>query len=305
MFKLVSRLSSRLHSAAARTRPYAINKHRGFTLIELAIVMAVIGLLVGGLVVPLSKRLEMQAYADTQAHLDKAVEALTGFAILNGRLPCPASDGRGLELTPTPENAPTLCGAADHSDDASNSANTSWGHLPWSTLGIAPGDGADAWGYQLRYAVRTNLATGVAGANLLTATKLTQNGIGVFDPNSNAPVIAPDKNGALFVVYSLGKNHAGATLLSTAASGSNTATPSPSSPNELANLPNLSSKTIASTAAAPSAANTLTTRNIFVATTRSDDLDPDTPVNYYDDLLVWMSPATLISKLAAVNRYSP
>jgi len=60
---------------------------RGFTLIELAIVLVLIGLLLGlgvGLIGPLTKRAK---YAESKEEVRKAVEALKGFAIRCGCLP--------------------------------------------------------------------------------------------------------------------------------------------------------------------------------------------------------------------------
>jgi prepilin-type N-terminal cleavage/methylation domain-containing protein len=268
---------------------------KGFTLIELAIVMSIVALLIGSMAIPLSKRIEMQAYADTQATLDKAVEALTGFAILNGRLPCPSIGADGVELPVTADGANWVCGPlpAANSDNNTNPANTSWGDLPWSTLGLIPTDGADAWNYRLRYSVRTNLAAGAAGTNLLTATALAQNGIGIFNPATATPVITPIASPALFVIYSLGMNNAGGALIGGTV---NTTTPDPTSAGELANLPNNVAKTTASNIAAPSAVNMVTARNIFASQVRTND---------FDDLLVWMSPNIMISKLSAVGRYFP
>jgi prepilin-type N-terminal cleavage/methylation domain-containing protein len=268
---------------------------KGFTLIELAIVMSIVALLIGSMAIPLSKRFEMQAYADTQAKLDKVVEALTGFAILNGRLPCPSIGADGVELPVTADGANWVCGPlpTTNSDNNTNSANTSWGDFPWSTLGLVPTDGADAWNYRFRYSVRTNLAAGAAGVNLLTATALAQNGIGIFNPATATPVITPTASPALFVVYSLGMNNAGGALIGGTVSNPS---PNPTSAIELANLPNNVAKTAAFTTATPSAVNMLTARNIFTSQVRTND---------FDDLLVWMSPNIMISKLSAAGRYFP
>ncbi len=63
---------------------------KGFSLIELAIVLVVVALLIGGLLVPLSMQIEQQRIRDTQKTLEEIKEALVGFAIANGRLPRPA-----------------------------------------------------------------------------------------------------------------------------------------------------------------------------------------------------------------------
>ncbi|WP_229415627.1 type II secretion system protein [Pseudoduganella armeniaca] len=66
-------------------------RSRGFTLVEVAIVLVVVGLLIGGLITPLSTQLEQRRVADTRRALEEARDALTGFAIRNGYLPCPPS----------------------------------------------------------------------------------------------------------------------------------------------------------------------------------------------------------------------
>ena len=62
----------------------------GFTLIELAVVMAIIGLLLGSMLFSLSAHVESRHRGDTQRRLEEARELLLSFALVNGRLPCPA-----------------------------------------------------------------------------------------------------------------------------------------------------------------------------------------------------------------------
>jgi len=70
----------------------------GFTLIELAVGLFIVTLVLGALLVPLSQQVESRKFSETQRTLDLAVEALQGFAAINGRLPCPASaTSNGLE----------------------------------------------------------------------------------------------------------------------------------------------------------------------------------------------------------------
>lgn len=107
---------------------------RGFTLVELAVVLVVIGLLLGGLLGPLSTRIEQSDRERTQALLEDAKEALYGFAVTNGRLPCPDQSGNGVE---EPVGGAGGCTAVQ-------------GLLPAATLGVPQ---EDAWARPFRYRV--------------------------------------------------------------------------------------------------------------------------------------------------------
>ncbi len=63
----------------------------GFTLIETAVVLLIIGLLLGGLFTSLGQSAENTRRIDSLAQLRNVEEALYGFAQANGRLPCPAT----------------------------------------------------------------------------------------------------------------------------------------------------------------------------------------------------------------------
>jgi prepilin-type N-terminal cleavage/methylation domain-containing protein len=119
------------------TRPQC----RGFTLLEVAIVVLILGLLLGGLLVPLSVQRENQERAETQARLEEIKEALYGFALVNGRLPCPDTDGDGLEnIVDSEPKCP--CEAAV-------------GDLPGADLGVR---GVDAWSRPFVYRVTAAFA---------------------------------------------------------------------------------------------------------------------------------------------------
>jgi prepilin-type N-terminal cleavage/methylation domain-containing protein len=112
----------------------------GFTLTELAIVLAIVGLLLSSTLFSLSAQVESRYRSDTLRRLDEAKELLLSFALVNGRLPCPgiaSGDEAGGGV------APCTAGYA--------------GFLPAKSLGFQPTDsagfGLDAWGNRIRYAV--------------------------------------------------------------------------------------------------------------------------------------------------------
>src|SRR5512139_291301 len=137
---------------------------RGFTLIEMAIVLVIMTILIGGLAVPLSAQIQARRIAETRKTLDEAREAILGYAMTHQApttpprpyLPCPDSDGDGVEN----RNADGTC-----------AQNTGW--FPWVTLGTAA---QDAWGNRLRYASHTLLTNASTGFNNTTAPPSTPPG---------------------------------------------------------------------------------------------------------------------------------
>lgn len=119
---------------------------RGFSLVELAIVLVAASLLATSLLAPLSAQIDAQRTAETRRTLTEVRDALLGFAITNGRLPCPAkADATGAE-------AGGGAGAC-----TSGGSGIAAGFVPAVGLGLSPSDGQgyllDAWGERLRYAV--------------------------------------------------------------------------------------------------------------------------------------------------------
>ena len=109
----------------------------GFTLIEFAIGMLLLSMLISAMLVPLTTQVEQRKINDTQTALAQIADALTGYALSHGYLPCPdRSTGAGAND-----------GLEDLNGGATNCA-VAEGNLPWATLGIA---GADAWGNFFRY----------------------------------------------------------------------------------------------------------------------------------------------------------
>lgn len=111
----------------------------GVTLLELAIVLLVLGLVLAGGLTPLAAQLEARDRTLTADRLEAAREALLGFAGSRGRLPCPDADGDGRADPPF-----------DPTQKASASCQRATGWLPAVDLGVA---GTDVWGRPLGYVV--------------------------------------------------------------------------------------------------------------------------------------------------------
>ena len=120
------------------------NAQLGFSLVELTVVLVIVALLSGGLMLGLSAQRDANNYQEAQRQLDNAKEALLGFAISTGRLPCPAS--------PTLANTDINSGIEDR-PGANSVCTRSHGVLPWATLGIAE---TDPWGQRLTYYAHSN-----------------------------------------------------------------------------------------------------------------------------------------------------
>ena len=111
----------------------------GFSLVELAVVLIVVSLLLVGLLGPLTAQQEQKNIMDARRQMDEAREAIFGFLVSNGRLPCPAN--------PTLASANAAAGIERVGGCAG--AN-SIGVLPWRTLGLRE---ADPWGNRFTYRV--------------------------------------------------------------------------------------------------------------------------------------------------------
>lgn len=145
---------------------------RGFTLVELAVVLTIVTLLLASLLYTLSAQVEQRNFEETRRRLEQARELIVSFAIVNGRLPCPArftsaaSNSQGMEsfCTAAATSAASTCAGTETTTVQTHGtcSNHFDGYVPGASLGSMQTDGngfaIDAWGNRIRYAVaRTNV----------------------------------------------------------------------------------------------------------------------------------------------------
>jgi prepilin-type N-terminal cleavage/methylation domain-containing protein len=162
-------------------------RQSGFTLVEIAIVLLIVGLMIGGVIAPLGAQLDQKKVSDTRRAMEDAREALFGFALRNGYLPCPAiSATNGLE------------------DRVGSACTKRYGYLPWSTLGVARLDG---WNRLIGYSVTPGFSDSVILFTLKTPRDIT---VATRD-SSGQLVPATAANDIPAALISFGRNGYGAT----------------------------------------------------------------------------------------------
>ena len=241
---------------------------RGFTLTELALVVMIIALLGGGLLMTLAAQNENRELAETRRALDVARDALLGFAVANGRLPCPATAAsNGREDPAGGACTITLNGGAGSAIQP--------GFLPAITLGIGPtnnvGQLIDAWGNPVRYAV-ARMAP-VASVNALTTVgALKAAGYTGLTPDLKVCVNLPGPGDA-----TCGANRVATEVAAVVFSTGKSGAAGPLGPDEQENM------------------------NIGVAPARNPVFVTHPSLADFDDILVTLSPNVLYGRLVAAG----
>jgi prepilin-type N-terminal cleavage/methylation domain-containing protein len=150
------------------------NKHSpsGFSLVEMAIVLAIVGLLLGGLLPSLSGQVSQQRLNETRKQMDEIRSALLGFSVAKGRLPCPDTDTpadgyENISATTSINNDQPQTG---QSTKVFTCANQS-GAVPYNDLGTQQLDSYNApylYRVTLAFAEKNEIYSGLnAGGSLL------------------------------------------------------------------------------------------------------------------------------------------
>lgn len=245
------------------------NNWYGFTLVEMAVVLLIVGLLLGGLIMPLMARMDTQRYETTEASLDDIREALIGYALVNDALPCPA--------TSTSNGTAAAAGggcAAQH------------GFVPAVTLGLTGAQNndqllLDAYANPIRYSVSNSDFDGDSNWDFTFPGEIRDVQIGNVTPDldvcatgaGSSPTACSGATTTLTatapaVIYSMGKDWS-------------TFTSTDQQENVGATLGGY-----------PVAAD-----QVFVSRAVSS-----APANEFDDIVTWISPSALFGRMVSAGR---
>lgn len=171
----------------------------GFTLIEVAIVLLIMGFLLGALITPMGAQRESNNIKLAKQEINTIQEAIYGFAIANGRMPCSAQPGSGAESF-----TGIICD------------NNSIGFIPSASLGIVGNvncDGLllDPWGNPYRYSVtNTDVNGGGASPDFTTVGDIAAVTPAALNPDiricTTSACAANLTAEAVAVIYSMGSN---------------------------------------------------------------------------------------------------
>lgn len=128
---------------------------RGFTLLEMSIVLLIIALMLGGALTLFKVSIDRTSTKDTDAKLAVLQQALLDYRRAYGRLPCPAN----ITLAPTSANFGVeaanggVCFGGTPAANFTNIMNAIGGMVPTKTLGLPDDAAIDSWGRKILYAV--------------------------------------------------------------------------------------------------------------------------------------------------------
>ncbi len=246
-------------------RAQRLTPARGFTLLELALVLAIMAVIAGGLLLGLHQQVDALYQQRTEQRLYDIRQALLGFAAAHGRLPCPAAPASSGDESPS---------------GGGNCSHPYTGLLPGKTLGLGPTDAQgyvlDAWGQAIHYAVSPYNAN-----SFTTSANQIKSALAASDPNllylcTSATGLANSDCGtaselthhAVAIIYSTGKNGSYG-----GSSADENANPNPASSNN---------------------------DRVFVSREPGHALSS----TEFDDIIIWISPYLLYQQLIAAGQVS-
>lgn len=132
-----------------------IRGRRGFTLVEMAVVVMIAGLLLAAATQLLVPYAEQARGNESAKKMELVLQSVASFAARNNRIPCPAKTTRSAG--PEPFGAERGSGSSGTGMGSCNPSQNV-GIVPFRTLGLAEDDVKDGWGNFLTYAVSVAFA---------------------------------------------------------------------------------------------------------------------------------------------------
>jgi len=175
---------------------------RGFTLIEIAVVLVIVGLLIGATVTGVQPVVLSSKISQTNTKMDRIELALLAYVMQNGCLPCPANGQLGSAAS-SPGNtavssdagwsygAPTRYYGPNHATNnqpcaapTGTGCQQTVGVVPWNSLGLRDADTVDQWQNRITYAVTSSLT--VTAGTSMARTAPTSYPVGGITVENNA-----------------------------------------------------------------------------------------------------------------------
>ena len=252
-----------------RARTSFNRRSAGFSLIEMAVVLLIIGLLLGGLVMPLTAKMDSQNFKSTENTLEEIREALMGYALANDGLPCPA--------TPASNGLAAVSGGG---------CTRQHGFVPAVTLGLNGPQNQDrllldAWSNPVRYSVSNADFDGDGNWDFTVPGEMSDVQLPNLTPDLDVCTTAAGSSAtttitatAPVVIYSMGKDWANF-----------------SSSDQQENVG-------ANVGGGPSGQTyPVGADQVFVMRTQSTASSSE-----FDDLVTWISPNTLYGRMVSAGR---
>lgn len=278
---------------------------RGFTLIELAIVLVIVTILIGGLAMPLSAQIQARRIAETKKVLEEAREAIIGYAMshtISNKCTCTYNDTGDRMLassacdhhpspatwcpkTGTPDQSftetyirhylPCPADADGRENRTGDSCTQPNGWFPWVDLGTAS---QDAWGNRLRYSVETreyaDKSKGLPGPPNNPSERVPPySGLNLKRICSNSACDTPVAENIPVVLLSYGPNSRGARNINIPEGSATPPPPDITSDDEQENI------------------------NDNATFVSRSPTKPDATGGEFDDLVVWISDGLLKSRI--------
>jgi prepilin-type N-terminal cleavage/methylation domain-containing protein len=149
-----------LRRCKAQSPRQARGRTSGFSLVELAIALAVIGLVLGTTLTLYQGYIRTKAENDTETRQELIRIAIARFVATNGRLPCPARPNLATtNASSGVEQCTPVGGATGVTATAGfrGMGQVLVGSLPFASLNMSIVDGYDGWGSSFTYAVTQSL----------------------------------------------------------------------------------------------------------------------------------------------------